>query len=46
MVMKGIAEGWGIAKSANLKENYWNVAESKWVLNGCTKWAKVTYANL
>jgi hypothetical protein len=29
MVMKGIAEGWGIAKSANLKENYWNVAESK-----------------
>ena len=46
MVMKWIAEWWNIAKSENLKENYWNVAESKWLLNWCTKWSKVTYANL
>lgn len=46
MVMKWIAEWWNIAKSENLKENYWNVAESKWLLNWCTKWSKLTYANL
>ena len=46
MVMKWIAEWWNIAKSAELKENYWNVAESKWMLNWCTKWSKLTYANL
>lgn len=46
MVMKWIAEWWNIAKSANLKENYWNVAESKWLLNWCVKWEKLTYANL
>ena len=46
MVMKGLAEWWGIAKSADLKDNYWNVAESKGLLNWCTKWAKLTYANL
>ena len=46
MVMKWIAEWWDIAKSENLKENYRNVAESKWLLNWCTKWSKVTYANL
>jgi hypothetical protein len=33
MVMKGLAEGWNIAKSADLKENYWNMAESKGLLN-------------
>ena len=46
MVMKWIAEWWNIAKSAELKENYWNVAESKGMLNWCTKWSKLTYANL
>ena len=46
MVMKWIAEWWNIAKSENLKENYWNVAESKWLLNWCTKWSKLTYVNL
>ena len=46
MVMKWIAEWWNIAKSDKLKENYWNVAESKWLLNWCTKWSKLTYANL
>jgi hypothetical protein len=33
MVMKGLAEGWNITKSADLKENYWNMAESKGLLN-------------
>jgi hypothetical protein len=46
MVMKWIAEWWNIVKSENLKENYWNVAESKWLLNWCVKWEKLTYANL
>ena len=46
MVMKGLAEGWNIAKSADLKENYWNMAESKGLLNWCVKGAKLTYANL
>ena len=46
MVMKWIAEWWNITKSPEIKENYWNVAESKGMLNWCTKWAKLTYANL
>jgi hypothetical protein len=41
-----LAEGWNIAKSANLKENYWNMAESKGLLNWCVKGEKLTYANL
>ena len=46
MVMKGLAENWWIPKSDNLKNDYWNMAEARWLLNGCEKWAKVTYANL
>jgi hypothetical protein len=46
MVMKWIAEWRNITKSPEIKENYWNVAESKGMLNWCTKWAKLTYANL
>ena len=36
MVMKWIAEWWNITKSPEIKENYWNVAESKGMLNWCT----------
>lgn len=46
MVMKGLAQGWAIPKTADVKLDYWNVATAKDVLNGCVKGAKLTYANL
>lgn len=46
MVFKGIALNWAIEKTSNLKNDYRNVAENKWLLNGCVKGAKLTVANL
>ena len=46
MVFKGIALNWAIEKTSNLKNDYRNVAENKWLLNGCIKGAKLTVANL
>jgi hypothetical protein len=46
MVLKWIAENWSIKRTSDVKWDYWKVAESKWVLNGCKKGAKLTYANL
>lgn len=46
MVFKGIALNWAIEKTSNLKNDYRNVAESKGLLNGCVKGAKLTVANL
>ena len=46
MVFKGLALNWAIEKTANLKNDYRNVAENKGLLNGCVKGAKLTAANL
>ena len=46
MVFKGIALNWAIEKTSNLKNDYRNVAENKWLLNGCVRGAKLTVANL
>lgn len=46
MVFKGLALNWAIEKTANLKNDYRNVAENKGLLNGCVKGAKLTTANL
>lgn len=46
MVFKGLALNWAIEKTANLKNDYRNVAENKGLLNGCVKGAKLTVANL
>lgn len=46
MVFKGLALNWAIEKTANLKNDYRNVAENKGLLNGCVKGAKLTPANL
>lgn len=37
MVMKGLAKGWTVANSVDVKAAYWTVAETKDVLNGCKK---------
>ena len=46
MVFKWLALNWAIEKTANLKNDYRNVAENKGLLNGCVKGAKLTTANL
>lgn len=46
MVMKGLAEERITVKTADVKGDYRNMAESKNALNGCTKGAKLTVANL
>lgn len=46
MVMKGLAEERITVKTADVKGDYRNMAESKNALNGCTKGAKLTIANL
>ena len=46
MVFKWLALNWAIEKTANLKNDYRNVAENQGLLNGCVKGAKLTTANL
>lgn len=46
MVMKGLAEGWTIKPSADVKADYWNVAVAKDALKGCQKGKRLTFAQL
>lgn len=46
IVMKGLAEGWSVPKSAEIKADYRRLASQKNMLNGCAQGAKLTSANL
>lgn len=46
IVMKGLAEGRNIQRTADVKADFWNAAVSKDALNGCQKGAILTKGNL
>lgn len=46
IVMKGIAEGWTIKKSDDVKADYWKIASAKDKLNGCKQGEKLTFSTL
>lgn len=46
VVMKGIAEGWTIKKTTEVKADYWKLASTKNKLNGCKQGEKLTFATL
>lgn len=46
MVMKGLAEGRTLSRTADVKADYWKAAAAKGLLNGCQKGARLTVENL
>lgn len=46
IVFKGLVEKRVVSKTADVKWDYWKVAEAKGLLNGCKKWSFVRTENL